>query len=204
MTSIIDTFNKSSFLNYSFHSSKPYAEHKVEYGISSDSNYFYSSLNPAPYNPFWQISFSRQVEISSYNVCTSLLDGIFYVEKWKISYSNDGENFIHLQTNEIDYLSSNSNNYQLIKPIRCKHFRITTIITSNGYYAWLTVSKFNCFGHFKVPERTKLICKTVYVKCLLLYLICQNTNIVDDIMTPVYNSYFSYVILDNSVSLIFN
>ena len=158
MISLLDTFNENSLLNYSFNSSKPYGDYKVEYGIANDSNYFYSSLNPAPYNPFWQISFSQPVEINSYNVCTSILDGIFYIERWRISYSYDGESFTDLQIDSIYNYSSDSMNYPLIKPIKCKHFRITSIMSSNGYKEYLVISQFNCFGNLYVPERTELLC----------------------------------------------
>lgn len=149
MTSIIDSCNAGSDLKYTLSSATAKSDRKTEYGLAKDSNYFYTSSWYSTAPIYWQISFSKQVSIISYSICTKLSNGQ-YAPSWEVSYSNDGTTFIPLQTDEMKSANTNAVNYPLSKAIACKHFRIKVADDT-----WLAVSKFDLFGSIQVLPQKK-------------------------------------------------
>ena len=154
MTSIIETFNANNNLSYSFSSSTPCSGEEPQYALSKDSKCFHTEVTPS----FWQISFSREVTIDSYSICTRAWNGN-YGASWEVSYSNDSETFISLQTDVMTSSNPNAVKYNLDKTISCKHFKITLKTTNTNGYHWMVISKFDLFGPLgAAPRRTRDKC----------------------------------------------
>ena len=149
MTSIIETFNTNNDLSYSFSSSTTFKGHVPEYALSKDSAFFQTEVTPS----FWQISFSKEVTIDSYSICTRASNGN-YGASWEVSHSNNNETFVSLQTDVMTSSNPNAVKYNLDKTISCKHFKITLKTTSiSGGYHWMVISKFDLFGRLGAASR---------------------------------------------------
>ena len=153
--SVISIFDSDKSLSYSFFSSKPKKnQNDAKYALSIEDEYWFDSdfsVASAPY--FWQISFSKFVVVNRYCICTNTPGRSEYIKSWKISYSIDNKTFIPLQIDKFESLTTDAVSFNLSRNIKCKHFKITTNITSIGSTTWLAIRKFDLFGYGFIFER---------------------------------------------------
>ena len=117
----------------------------------------------APY--YWQVSFPQYVVASSYQIGGES-SWTTYTTKWEVSYSNDGTNFVPVQTDSRS--SPTTYTYNIDPPISCKHFRLTAKEVSQDSMA-LTFIKFDLFGLASSPkEGGRYTCNIRRIKAQLI------------------------------------
>ena len=125
-----------------------------------------SSFNSKGYpsRQWWQVSFSRNVVISSYFL-TFDAGWAFSPTSWEVSISNDNKTFEKIITQEVSTICGNTNEFPLDSPASCKHFRLTMNKPNNNNNEGFFFRGFDCFGvvgEVKIPRRTRLKCSCNY------------------------------------------
>ena len=142
MTSLIQnaasfgiTYNASSMTLYS----NSYLPENVF--VDNDNSYFVSADSTA--NQWWQISFSKPVEISSYIIRTNPSHPR-HPKMWYAMASLDGVQWRIVGVYEKD-IGGNTEKFYPYEPFNCFHFKI--ILIQNTYNDnYLVFSFFDCFG----------------------------------------------------------
>ena len=170
MTSIIN-YCKNNKINFTASALSVYGSYSPYNVFDSSKTFFISQQSSA--GQWWQVTFAIPFLISSYTIGDYPGEDDWLL-KWKISYSYNGKDFIHIRDDSHPDIRGNVN-FKLNPAINCKTFRITHIENtygSNGLY----FSYFNCFGSIKKMKRNtcnfiaykyKLISKELTMKILL-------------------------------------
>jgi hypothetical protein len=150
-TSLGITYNASSLTVYSSH--KP-----ENVFINDDSSYFHSSGSPS--NQWWQVSFSKPVEISSYIIRTKT-EYSHHPIRWYAETSFDGLSWRIVDIKEKD-VGGNREIFYPYEPFNCFHFRIVLKRNSNNDN-YLIFAFFDCFGKLGKNETKRVLyyCNTL-------------------------------------------
>jgi hypothetical protein len=155
MTSIIKNAASSS-LTYSTSASSLWSSSDKPDNVFTDSdNPYFASANGAP-NPWWQISFSREVQISSYLIKTSSS----YPRRptsWHVDVSNDGSSWKTVHSVAGRDIGGNTAKFYPNDIIRCIHLRIILDQNSSNDNCFL-FTFFDCFGELYItPTQTNKV-----------------------------------------------
>ena len=129
--------------------------------IDDDNSYFLSSSQPS--QQWWQISFSKIVEINSYTIRTKPSMGARPMS-WEALASMDDVNWEVVSVVSKD-AGGNTEVFPTSYKVNCKHFRIVQKQNSNkdsNYYLKFTF--FDCFGKLgkNVSRRVQCFQNTIY------------------------------------------
>ena len=161
MTSILAQC-KAKNINFTASSSTPRTNNSPYFAFNTEGDYFGTEASPY----YWQVSFPQNVTVSSYQLGGNT-DWKYYTTKWEVSYSNDPQSFVSVQT---DSRSSPGTTYtfQINPPISCKHFRITAKSVSQ-YTMKLIFYKFDLFGSANIVKaRERNTCNIRRIKAQLI------------------------------------
>ena len=129
--------------------------------IDDDISYYKSYATPS--QQWWQVSFSKFVEISSYTIRTGL-DWDHRPLSWEALASIDGVNWDIVSVISKD-AGGNKEYFPTSYKVNCKHFRIVlkaNSYNSDGYRLMFTF--FDCFGKLgkNVSKRVQCLRNTIY------------------------------------------
>ena len=154
MSSIIDYFNANN-IEYSASALTFQSGYEPEKAFAKSNNYFYSTNSPS--GQWWQVSFSRNVVISSYFITYDSSNGCS-AKMWDVSISDDNKTFTVVKTEIISStIAGNTSPFSLDSPVSCKHFRLTLkqmACSTNQFF----FRAFDCFGEVKNLRRTRIAC----------------------------------------------
>ena len=109
--------------------------------IDNNKPYFHSAYSAS--NQWWQISFSKQVAISSYLIRTGVNKGR-RLTAWHVNASNDNVTWRTVHTVTGKDIGGNTAKFYPNSTVHCLHFRI--IQDNNEYNNILPLTFFDCFG----------------------------------------------------------
>jgi hypothetical protein len=153
-------------ITYTASSLSQYSDRKSENVFEDNDVSLFDSLGNAP-NQWWQVSFSKQVAISSYIIRTNNNYGNHPVS-WHIDASDDGVSWKTVHTVTGTDVGGNTARFYPSTTINCVHFRIILDQnSSNGYV--LAFTFFDCFGGLNTTQTNKVKCYcTGNNQCLLI------------------------------------
>ena len=154
MTSLIK--NAASLgITYSASSLSQYFSYKPENVFEdSDSLYFQSASSPS--DQWWQVSFSKQVAISSYIIRTGADYGA-RPTAWRINASNDNVIWKTVHTVTGTDVGGNTAKFYPYSTVHCRYFRIV-LDKSTWSDSTLAFSFFDCFGELSPSPTNKVNC----------------------------------------------
>ena len=151
MISIIDYF-KLNRINFTVSSLSANDPSTGPYNVlDTTANYFISKTTPT--GQWWQLTFPTPVYLSSYTIGDNN-EAPNWITKWKISYSNNEEDFIHIRDESHPDIRGNDASFRLNPNIALKTFRIT-YLENTAKNNHLHFSYFNCFGTVNSNKKRK-------------------------------------------------
>ena len=168
MTSLVK--NSASFgFTYSVSSlSVSSSSYKPENALVDNDSPFFHSAGDVP-GQWWQISFSKQVAISSYFIRTNKVWSN-RLTSWHIDASNDTVTWKTVHTVKGKDIGGNTEIFYPNDIIHCFHFRVVhdQNTNSNNY---LHLTFFDCFGELSTIQTNKVrrYCNTGFIQCLISF-----------------------------------
>jgi hypothetical protein len=139
--------------------------------VDNDKPYFHSAYSAS--NQWWQISFSKQVAISSYLIKTSA-NYIRRLTAWHVDASNDNVTWRTVHTVTGKDIGGNTAKFYPNSTVHCLHFRIIHDLNTESDNA-LHLTFFDCFGEISSSpsssptNKVKCYCNTGCKRCLISF-----------------------------------
>ena len=122
--------------------------------VDNNKPYFHSAYSAS--NQWWQISFSKQVAISSYLIKTGANYGR-RLTAWHVNASNDNVTWRTVHTVTGTDVGGNTARFYPYSTVHCRYFRIV-LDKSTWSDSTLAFSFFDCFGELSPSPTNKVNC----------------------------------------------